>query len=47
MMRKTERVEIAAALTSEHLRPGKKIHYRETRRIKFNGNVIITSKTVN
>jgi len=36
MMRKTERIEIAAALTSEHLRPGKKILDRETRWIKFN-----------
>jgi len=40
---KAEGVEIAAALTSEHLLPGRKILYGETRGVKFNGNIVITS----
>jgi hypothetical protein len=42
-----ERVEIAAALTSEHLRPGRKILYGKTRRVKFNGHIVITSQSTN
>jgi hypothetical protein len=41
MVRKTQGVEIAAALTSEHLLPGRKILYGKTRWVKFNGNIII------
>jgi hypothetical protein len=43
MLGKTQGVEVAAALTSEHLLPGGKILYRETGWIKLNGNIIITS----
>lgn len=44
---KTEWIEIAIALTSENLRFGRKILDRKTTRVKFNGNIIITSKTAN
>jgi hypothetical protein len=43
MMWKPEGVEFAAALTSEHLLPGRKILYGETRRVKFDGDIVITS----
>jgi hypothetical protein len=42
MVWKTEWVEIAAALTSEHFLPGRKILYGETRGVKFDGNIIVT-----
>jgi hypothetical protein len=40
---KAEGVEIAVTFTSEHLLPGRKCLYRETRRVKFNGNIVVTS----
>jgi hypothetical protein len=42
MVWKTEWVEIATALTSEHFLPGRKILYGETRGVKFDGNIIVT-----
>jgi hypothetical protein len=42
-----EWVEITAALTSEHLRPGRKVLNGKTKRVKFNRNIIITGKTAN
>jgi hypothetical protein len=45
--RSQERVEIAAALTSEHLLPGRKILYGKTRRVKFNRHIVITSQSTN
>jgi hypothetical protein len=43
MMWEAEWVEVAATFTSEHLRPGRKILDRETRRVKLDGNIVITS----
>ena len=37
-------VEIAATVTAEENRPGTKILDRETKRIKFDRNVIVTSE---
>jgi hypothetical protein len=38
---KAERIEVAGAVTSEHLRLGWKILYRKTMGVKFDGNIII------
>ena len=38
-------IEITGALTSEHLRPGVKILDGKANRVKFNGNVVVTSET--
>jgi len=43
-MRQAQRVEIAMAITSEHLRPGRKILDRKTKRIKCNEDIVITSE---
>jgi hypothetical protein len=43
MMRKTEGVQIAAAFTSEYLRPGRKILDRGTSGVKLDRNVIVMS----
>ena len=38
-----EGVEGVVAVTSEELRLGRKILYRETKRVKFHGHIIFTS----
>ena len=38
-----KRVELAGAVTSENDRPGVKILNRKTKRVKLNGNRVITS----
>ena len=43
MLWESEGIEITAAITSEHLRPGMKILDGKTRRVKLDRNVIITS----
>jgi hypothetical protein len=43
MTRKTKRIKIAAAVTSEHLRLGRKILNGKTRRVKFDRNIVIAS----
>ena len=42
LVRKAKRVEVAMAVTSEHLRPGRKILDRETMGVKLDGDIIIT-----
>ena len=41
MMREPKRIEVAHALTSEHLRPGTKILNGETNRVKLDRNIIV------
>ena len=47
LVRSAKRVEFAAAVTSEHLRPGTKILDREARGVKLDRHIVITSQTAN
>jgi hypothetical protein len=47
LWRQSERVEGAGALTSEHHRAGAKVLNRETGRVKFNRNIVITGQLTN
>ena len=46
-MRQAQRVEIAMAITSEHLRPGRKILDRKNGGVKFNRDIVITGEATN
>jgi len=46
-MRQAQRVEITMAITSEHLRPGRKILDRKTGGVKFNRDIVITGEATN